>query len=127
MAAGAADGSAVAAYLASLPQPVRDIIDLVRERARVVVPGTTEKLSYGIVAFCLDGHPYAYCGGFAKHVSIYPLPDAEGAPELAARLAPYVAGRGTAKFLLRDPMPWDLVDDVLAALGEQQRVPRPRS
>lgn len=126
MAAGAADGSAVAAYLASLPQPTRDVVELVRGRAQAVVPGTTEKLSYGIVAFCLEGHPYAYCGGFAKHVSLYPLPDADAAPALAARLAPYVAGPGTAKFLLRDPMPWDLVDELLATLGEQQRVPRPR-
>jgi uncharacterized protein YdhG (YjbR/CyaY superfamily) len=53
-----------------------------------------------------------------RHVSMYPIPDVE--PELAAAIEPYRASKGTLKFPLRQPIPYDLIER-LATVAAAQR------
>lgn len=55
----------------------------------------------------------------AKHVSIYPVTDPE--PELEAVLAPYRGGRGTVRFPLDRPLPYDVIDPLVAFLLARHR------
>ena len=45
---------------------------------------------------------------------MYPLP--EGDPTLDEAIAPYVAGKGTLKFPLAEPIPYELIARVAARL-----------
>ena len=110
-----AQGEAVTAYLDSLTPTARERVELIRARVHAAAPGLGETISYGILAFTLDGRTVCYTAGYARHASIYPLPDASEDPELAARMAPYVSGRGTLKFPHAAELPLDLVDEVVAA------------
>jgi uncharacterized protein YdhG (YjbR/CyaY superfamily) len=87
------------------------------------VPGTEERISYGIPTFTLDGRYVVYFSGWKEHVSVYPIPDAD--PALAQAIKPYMAGKGTLKFALGKPIPIELIQRVAARLLEQ-RLARPR-
>ena len=106
-------------YIASFPPDVRRTLEEVRSAIRAAVPGTEERISYGIPTFTLDGRYVVYFSGWKRHVSVYPIPDADG--ELARHIAPYQSGKGTLKFPLNEPMPLELIGAVAARLLDQRR------
>jgi uncharacterized protein YdhG (YjbR/CyaY superfamily) len=109
-------------YIASFPPEVQRTLEEVRAAIRAVVPGTEERISYGIPTFSLNGRYVVYYSGWKRHVSVYPIPDAD--PELARAIKPFMAGKGTLKFALDQPIPIALIQRVAARLLEQ-RLARP--
>jgi uncharacterized protein YdhG (YjbR/CyaY superfamily) len=108
-------------YIAAFPPDVQRTLTEVREAIRAAAPGTEERISYGIPTFTLAGRYVVYFSGWKRHVSVYPIPDVEGHPDLAKRIAAYQSGKGTLKFPLDEPMPLDLISAVAARLLEQRR------
>ena len=104
-------------YIASFPPEVQRTLEDVRAAIRAVVPGTEERITYGIPTFVLNGRHVVYFSGWKRHVSVYPIPDAD--PELARAIKPFVAGKGTLKFALGEPIPIELIQRVAARLLEQ--------
>jgi uncharacterized protein YdhG (YjbR/CyaY superfamily) len=109
-------------YMASLTPAAREVLTHIRDTVDSVVPDAEHGISYGIPVVKLDGKMMLYYAGWKAHVSVYPMPPGDAAFE--ERIAPYVAGRGTLKFMLSEPVPYDLVADVTRAhmkrLGEAQ-------
>jgi uncharacterized protein YdhG (YjbR/CyaY superfamily) len=105
-------------YIASFPPEVQRTLEDVRTAIRAVVPGTEERISYGIPTFALNGRYVVYFSGWKRHVSVYPIPDAD--PELARAIKPFMAGKGTLKFALDKPIPIELIQRVAARLLEQR-------
>jgi uncharacterized protein YdhG (YjbR/CyaY superfamily) len=105
-------------YIASFPPEVQRTLEAVRAAIRAVVPGTEERISYGIPTFSLNGRYVVYFSGWKRHVSVYPIPDAD--PELARAIKPFMAGKGTLKFALDKPIPIELIQRVAARLLEQR-------
>jgi uncharacterized protein YdhG (YjbR/CyaY superfamily) len=106
-------------YIASFPPDVRRTLEGVRSAIRAAVPGTEERISYGIPTLTVDGRYLVYFSAWKRHVSIYPIPEADG--ELARQIAPYQSGKGTLKFPLDEPMPLELIGAVAARLLERRR------
>ncbi|GAA4355943.1 iron chaperone [Angustibacter luteus] len=104
----------VDAYLETFPDDVRDVLGRIRRTAHDAVPGATEKISYGIPTLVLDGRSLVHFAGWKQHVSLYPAPDDHA---LAQRIEPYHNGKGTLRFPLDRPVPYDLVADVVRALA----------
>ena len=109
-------------YIASFPPDVQRTLEEVRAAIRAVVPGTEERISYGIPTFSLNGRYVVYFSGWKQHVSVYPIPDAD--PDLARAIKPFMAGKGTLKFALDKPIPIELIQRVARRLLEQ-RLARP--
>ena len=63
-------------------------------------------------AFALDGD-IIYFAAFKKHIGIYP--PVQGDAELRRDLAPYRNEKGNLAFPLAEPMPWALLERVVAA------------
>ena len=105
-------------YIGAFPAPVQTILQEVRARLRSTVPTADEGISYGIPALTLDGRYLVYFAGWKHHISVYPLP--EGDAYLDEEMAPYVAGKGTLKFPLSEPIPYELVERVAARLLEER-------
>ena len=103
----------VDAYIASFPAATQATLQEMRQRIHAALPGSGEKISYNIAAVTVDGRTVVHFAGWAKHVSMYPIPAVDAA--LAAETAPYLAGRGTMKFPLNRPIPYDLIE----RLGEE--------
>jgi uncharacterized protein YdhG (YjbR/CyaY superfamily) len=77
-----------------------------------------ESISYGIPTFSVGGRPVVYLGGWKKHISIYPIPDLD--KTLEPQVAPYLSGRGTAKFQLGKPLPHELITVLVERLAAQR-------
>jgi uncharacterized protein YdhG (YjbR/CyaY superfamily) len=107
-------------YIASFPAEVQRTLEEVRAAIRAAVPGTEERISYGIPTFALDGRYVVYFSGWKRHVSVYPIPDAANDKAFDRELARYRAGKGTLKFALDEPMPIDLIQRVARRLLEQR-------
>lgn len=99
--------SSVDQYVDSFPGDVRSILQEVRRTIHEAVPGAGEKISYHIPAITLDDQPLLHFSGWKKHISVYPIPEADSALDQA--LEPYKAGKGTLKFPLDKPIPYDLI------------------
>jgi uncharacterized protein YdhG (YjbR/CyaY superfamily) len=94
-------------YIASFPADVQAVLEEVRRTIHIVVPGAGEKISYQIPTITLDGKALIYFSGWKEHISVYPIPPVDDA--LAAAIEPYRSGKGTLKFPLKDPIPYDLI------------------
>lgn len=105
-AAGPAPAS-IDEYIAGFPDDVQPVLRQVRATIRDAAPDARETISYQIPTFVLDGRPLIYFAGFKKHVSVYPAP--VGSAEFADEMAVYGSGRGTAKFPLNRPIPFDFI------------------
>lgn len=105
-------------YVGSFPDDVRVILEELRRTIRQVVPAAHEAISYRIPAVTLDGRHLVYFAGWKRHVSLYPLPQVDEV--LARELAPYRAGKGTARFPIGEPVPYDLIGRLIALLVEQR-------
>lgn len=106
--------ASVEEYVASFPDSVQEVLEQVRQRVLAVVPDAEEKISYQIPTITSQGKPVVHFAGWKSHLSLYPGP--EGDDELAAAIAPYVAGKGTLKFPLDKPIPYDLIERVVQRL-----------
>lgn len=114
----AAKPATIDAYLASFPPEVRARLATLRDAIRRVAPRCEETISYGIPAYVLDGRYVVYFAGWKRHVSLYPIPDADAA--LEEELRAYRAGRGTLRFALDEPIPVGLVERIVALLLERR-------
>jgi uncharacterized protein YdhG (YjbR/CyaY superfamily) len=108
-------------YIRGFPPEVQAILQQIRQTVRAAAPAAAETISYQMPAFALDGRPFVWFGGYQHHVSLYPVP--EGGAALHKELAPYVGGKGTLRFPLARPIPWELLDKAVRALARQNRRP----
>jgi uncharacterized protein YdhG (YjbR/CyaY superfamily) len=105
-------------YVGSFPEDVQVVLQEVRRTIRNVVPAAGETISYRIPAMTLDGRHLVYFAAWKHHISLYPVPAAD--EDLERELAPYLAGRGTVRFPLREPIPYDLIERLVALLVQQR-------
>jgi len=98
-------------YIASFPEDVQKILEDIRATIKAAAPDAKEKISYQIAAFELNGRNLIHFAGWKKHVSLYPIPASDDAFE--KKIAKYVAGKGTLKFPLDEPIPLDLIGEVV--------------
>jgi uncharacterized protein YdhG (YjbR/CyaY superfamily) len=109
----------VDAYVAALPDDVRPVLEGIRAAIRAVVPGIAETISYRMPTFVLDGLPLLHVAAWKKHIGLYPLPPMDD--ELARQVQPYRAATDTMRLRYAEPIPYDLVERVVAAMVAQRR------
>ena len=110
--------SSVDQYIDSFPSEVQAVLQAARKTIRAADPGLQESISYGIPTFGIGGRPVVYLGGWKKHISVYPIPELD--KTLEPKLAPYLSGKGTAKFPLNEPIPHELIAALVKQLVKQR-------
>jgi uncharacterized protein YdhG (YjbR/CyaY superfamily) len=95
-------------YIASFPQQTQEVLNKIRQTIHSVMPEADQVISYNIPTFKVGGKYVVYFAGYDKHVSVYPVHQST----LDKELAPYLSGKGTAKFPLDKPIPYDLIKKV---------------
>jgi uncharacterized protein YdhG (YjbR/CyaY superfamily) len=101
----------VDAYIAAFPQNVQAMLQQIRQVIHETMPGLGETISYGMPTFTLNGKYLVYFGAYKKHIGLYPAPT--GVEEFQEAVARYGGGKGTLKFPLDQPMPFDLIRRVV--------------
>jgi len=116
----------VSEYIAKAPPLARKALKQLRAAIRAAVPGITERISYGMPTFELDGRYLLYMAAFKAHVSVYPV-TAGMVAKHGRTIAPYRAGKGTLRFPLDAPIPVSLVAKLAKLrVRERRRSERPR-
>ncbi|GAA2362275.1 hypothetical protein Cme02nite_42310 [Catellatospora methionotrophica] len=106
-------------YIDAFPTEVQDVLQQVRRTILAAAPAHAgQSISYGIPTITLDGRYLVYFAGWKHHVSVYPVPD--GDADFEEVVAPYRAAKGTLRFPLREPIPYDVITRVTAALVAQR-------
>ena len=100
---GSAD---IDAYIAAFPSDIAERLSAMRRTIRAEAPLATERISYAIPTYHLNGN-LVHFAGFPQHVGFYPGPTGIAAFESA--LKQYKRGKGSVQFPHSEPLPLDLV------------------
>src|SRR5580765_1749666 len=109
----------ISEYIASVPPKARKSLRQIRGAIRKAAPGITERISYRIPTFDLDGKYLLYMAAFKDHVSIYPV-TASMMARYGEQLGPHRSGAGTLRFGLGERLPLGLITRI-ARLRVQER------
>lgn len=115
----------VAQYIADAPPNARKALRALRAAIRSVAPGITERISYRIPTFDLDGRYLLYIAAFREHVGVYPV--TRGMTEkYGASIAKYRHGKGTLRFPLDKPIPVGFVKKLAKVRVQELRAKKTR-
>jgi len=114
-----ATATSVPEYINAAPPRARKALRAIRSAIRKASPDITERISYRIATFDLDGKYLLYMAAFKNHVSIYPA-SASMMARYGKQLKAHRSGAGTLRFDLDEPMPLALITK-LAKLRVQER------
>lgn len=106
-------------YISSFPADVQEQLQGVRDAMRAGAPGTEEAISYGIPTFMLEGRYLMYFAGWKRHISVYPIPAVDA--RLDREIERFKAGKGTLRFPLNEPIPYELIGRLVAAAMRNRR------
>ena len=113
-------GLTVATYIAAAPVEQRKALRQLRAAIRRAVPKVSERISYRIPVFELDGRYLLYIAQFKGHVSVYPVTRALAAKHGKA-IERYRHGRGTLRFALDEKIPVSLVEKLARTRAREIR------
>jgi uncharacterized protein YdhG (YjbR/CyaY superfamily) len=104
-------------YIAGYPPAIRTRLSAMRATIRRNAPGAEERISYRMPTFYLGGN-LVHFAAFDRHVGFYP-----GASSIAAfrqALAPYKSAKGSVQFPHSEPLPLELVADIVRFRVKEQ-------
>jgi uncharacterized protein YdhG (YjbR/CyaY superfamily) len=93
-------------YIAEFPPETRKVLEEMRALIKASAPGATEKISYAIPTFHLNGN-LVHFAGYEKHIGFYP--GAGGIEAFKEDLKSYKSAKGSVQFPLGQPLPTDLI------------------
>ena len=97
-------------YIASNPPEVRVILEKIRGIVRKAAPGAEERIAYGMPTYKMKRN-LVHFAAFKGHIGLYPTPSATGA--FANELEPYESGKGSIRFPLDKPIPYNLIKRIV--------------
>jgi uncharacterized protein YdhG (YjbR/CyaY superfamily) len=106
-------------YIASFPEDVQKIMNKLRATIRAAVPEVGEKISYNMPTFTLNGKYLVYFAGWKNHIAFYGAP--RGNPEFKKELSSYETGAGTLQFPYDQPIPFDLITQIVKFRADENR------
>jgi uncharacterized protein YdhG (YjbR/CyaY superfamily) len=98
------------AYIAGFPEEVQKLLSEVRQTIRDAAPGAEETIKYQIPTFTLEGN-LVHFAGYKKHIGFYPTPS--GIEKFSKELSDYKGAKGSVKFPLDRPIPYDLISRIV--------------
>ena len=114
------------AYIASFPKEVQSILEKIRQTIKKAAPGAVEAISYQIPTFKLNGKSLVYFAAWKEHIGFYAMPSGNAA--FKKELSQYKVAKGSIRFPLEEPIPYDLVTKmVLFRMKETQVKKKQRS
>ena len=106
--------SEIDAYLASLPEPKRSTLELLRERILRVIPDAEQCISYGMPAFRVDGKVLAGFAAFKNHLAYLPH-SGSVLSELGSDLGDFSYTAGSLHFPVDECLSQELVAKLIDA------------
>lgn len=102
--------SSIDEYIAGFPADVQEILEKIRMTIRKAAPAAEETIKYQMPTFTLKGN-LVYFSAFKKHIGFYP--PVTGFEKLRNELLRYEGPKGSLKFPLDEPIPYDLISKIV--------------
>ena len=97
-------------YIALFSKDVRNILEALRKAIRDVAPQAEEGISYQIPTYKLNGN-LVHFAAFKDHISFFPT--SSGVEAFKEKLKSYKTSKGTIRFPLDEPIPFDLIEEIV--------------
>lgn len=94
------------AYIADFPPEKQALLNRMRTVVQKAAPKATEKISYGMPCFFLEGN-LVYFAAMKHHIGFYP--SSSGVSNFKKELEGYVTSKGAIQFPLDKPLPVKLI------------------
>lgn len=112
---------AITAYIRSFPEPTQQLLHKIRTIILDTAPDAEESISYAMPAYKAYGKPLVYFAAYKHHIGFYATPTGHEAFE--QELSGYKQGRGSVQFPLDQPVPYDLIKQIVRfKLKENERL-----
>ncbi len=98
------------AYITGFDKPVQKRLQQVRATIQKAAPEAQEAIKYAMPAFTLNGN-LVYFAAFQNHIGFYALPS--GNEAFQKQLAAYKTGKGSIRFPHNEPLPLDLITQIV--------------
>ncbi len=95
-------------YLATVPEPHRSTLIVLRKRIHTALPGAVECITYNIPTLKRGGHSIAGFAAFKRHCSYFPMSGAV-LDKLGDEIEGFTTSRGTLQFPSDKPLSQALV------------------
>lgn len=105
-------------YIATFSPEIQSILSNIREIVRELAPEATEKISYQMPTFYLNGN-LVHFAAFKNHIGFYPTPS--GIEAFQEELSKYKGAKGSVQFPLNQPIPYDLIRKMVIYRLEENR------
>jgi uncharacterized protein YdhG (YjbR/CyaY superfamily) len=110
-------------YIAAQPKTVQSLLQRMRSAIALAAPDATEKISYRIPTFYLNGN-LVHFAAFEKHIGFYPT--ASGVTAFEEELSGYKYAKGSIQFPIDRPMPLTLIRKIVKFRVEENSKKRAR-
>ncbi|TGL15277.1 iron chaperone [Leptospira meyeri] len=97
-------------YIGRFPKDVQEILQKVRSTIQKEAPNASEKISYAMPTFVLNGN-LVHFAAYANHIGFYALPS--GNLAFQKEISKYKNGKGSIQFPLKEPIPYDLIKKIV--------------
>ena len=104
------DYSNIDEYIALFPTDVQSTLRRLREVIKGAAPGAEEAIRYGMPTFRLNGN-LVHFAAYKTHIGFYPTPS--GIAAFQKELSKYEISKGTVRFLIGEPIPYDLIERIV--------------
>ncbi len=104
-------------YIDTFPENVQAILQEMRQVIREAAPDAVEAISYQMPTFKLKGN-LVHFAAYKKHIGFYPAPS--GIDAFRQELSGYALSKGTIKFPIAAPVPFDLVSKITKFRVQEQ-------
>jgi uncharacterized protein YdhG (YjbR/CyaY superfamily) len=97
-------------YIQKFPEDVQEILEKILITIREAAPDAEETINYQIPTFKLHGN-LVHFAAYKKHIGFYPTPS--GIEAYQDELSAYDSAKGSVKFPLNEPIPYDLIKRIV--------------
>ena len=104
-------------YIADCPAEVQPALRDLKEAIRRAAPDAEESISYKMPTFKLNRRALVYFAAWKSHIGLYPVPSLD--QDLEKEIGPFRAAKDTLRFPLGEPIPYPLVERVVAELASR--------
>jgi uncharacterized protein YdhG (YjbR/CyaY superfamily) len=97
-------------YIAGFPGNVQEVLQKIRNTIKKNAPEATETIKYEMPTFLYKGN-LVYFAAFKNHIGFYP--PVTGLEKFKKELSVYEGPKGSLKFPLDKPIPYDLISEIV--------------
>ena len=109
----------IASYFSKFFETSQKRMQQIRMLILEKAPEAQESISYGMPAYKTNGKPLIYFAAFKNHIGLYATPS--GHTHFADALSQYKQGKGSVQFPNEQPLPLDLIAEIIAFRVEENK------